>query len=298
MMRKKKGLKLDGWLIIDKPPGLTSAHVVAKVKRMTQAAKIGHAGTLDPLATGILPLALGEATKTVSYAMDGAKTYRFTVRWGEGRDSDDSEGAVTQTSDARPDRAAIEAALPGFRGDIMQVPPVYSALKVDGERAYDLARRGEAPVLEARPIRIDRFDLIDMPDADHAVFEVDCGKGSYIRALARDLGAVLGCYGHIVALRRTRVGPFREEQAFSLEKLGELWENPPSSDTLLPVETALDDIPALAVTGPQADRLRSGQEIRVIHRDDGISRVMNAGTLVALAEIEDGCVRPVRVFNL
>jgi tRNA pseudouridine55 synthase len=297
-MRKKKGLKLDGWLIIDKPPGLTSAHVVAKVKRMTQAAKIGHAGTLDPLATGILPLALGEATKTVSYAMDGAKTYRFTVRWGEGRDSDDSEGAVTQTSDARPDRAAIEAALPGFRGDIMQVPPVYSALKVDGERAYDLARRGEAPVLEARPIRIDRFDLIDMPDADHAVFEVDCGKGSYIRALARDLGAVLGCYGHIVALRRTRVGPFREEQAFSLEKLGELWENPPSSDTLLPVETALDDIPALAVTGPQADRLRSGQEIRVIHRDDGISRVMNAGTLVALAEIEDGCVRPVRVFNL
>ncbi|MGQ3071914.1 MAG: tRNA pseudouridine(55) synthase TruB [Ferrovibrionaceae bacterium] len=297
-MRKKKGLKLDGWLIIDKPPGLTSAHVVAKVKRMTQAAKIGHAGTLDPLATGILPLALGEATKTVSYAMDGAKTYRFTVRWGEGRDSDDSEGAVTQTSDARPDRAAIEAALPGFRGDIMQVPPVYSALKVDGERAYDLARRGEAPVLEARPIRIDRFDLIDMPDADHAVFEVDCGKGSYIRALARDLGAGLGCYGHIVALRRTRVGPFREEQAFSLEKLGELWENPPSSDTLLPVETALDDIPALAVTGPQADRLRSGQEIRVIHRDDGISRVMNAGTLVALAEIEDGCVRPVRVFNL
>ncbi len=297
-MRKKKGLKLDGWLIIDKPPGLTSAHVVAKVKRMTQAAKIGHAGTLDPLATGILPLALGEATKTVSYAMDGAKTYRFTVRWGEGRDSDDSEGAVTQTSDARPDQAAIEAALPGFRGDIMQVPPVYSALKVDGERAYDLARRGEAPVLDARPIRIDRFDLIDMPDADHAVFEVDCGKGSYIRALARDLGAVLGCYGHIVALRRTRVGPFREEQAFSLEKLGELWENPPSSDTLLPVETALDDIPALAVTGPQADRLRSGQEIRVIHRDDGISRVMNAGTLVALAEIEDGCVRPVRVFNL
>lgn len=297
-MRKKKGLKLDGWLIIDKPPGLTSAHVVAKVKRMTQAAKIGHAGTLDPLATGILPLALGEATKTVSYAMDGAKTYRFTVRWGEGRDSDDSEGAVTQTSDARPDRAAIEAALPRFRGDIMQVPPVYSALKVDGERAYDLARRGEAPVLDARPIRIDRFDLIDTPDADHAVFEVDCGKGSYIRALARDLGAMLGCHGHIVALRRTRVGPFREEQAFSLEKLGELWENPPSSDTLLPVETALDDIPALAVTGPQADRLRSGQEIRVIHRDDGISRVMNAGTLVALAEIEDGCVRPVRVFNL
>lgn len=297
-MRKKKGLKLDGWLIIDKPPGLTSAHVVAKVKRMTQAAKIGHAGTLDPLATGILPLALGEATKTVSYAMDGAKTYRFTVRWGEGRDSDDSEGAVTATSDIRPDRAAIEAALPRFRGDIMQVPPVYSALKVDGERAYDLARRGEAPVLEARPIRIDRFELGEMPDADHAVFEVDCGKGSYIRALARDLGAVLGCHGHIVALRRTRVGPFREEQAFSLEKLGELWENPPSSDTLLPVETALDDIPALAVTGPQADRLRSGQEIRVIHRDDGISRVMNAGTLVALAEIEDGCVRPVRVFNL
>jgi tRNA pseudouridine55 synthase len=297
-MRKKKGLKLDGWLIIDKPPGLTSAHVVAKVKRMTQAAKIGHAGTLDPLATGILPLALGEATKTVSYAMDGAKTYRFTVRWGEGRDSDDAEGAVTATADLRPDRAAIEAALPAFRGDIMQVPPVYSALKVDGERAYDLARRGEAPVLEARPIRIDRFDLVGIPDADHAVFEVDCGKGSYIRALARDLGVSLGCYGHIVALRRTRVGPFREEQAFSLEKLGELWENPPSSDTLLPVETALDDIPARAVTGPQADRLRSGQEIRVINHDDGISRVMNAGTLVALAEIEDGCVRPVRVFNL
>lgn len=297
-MRKKKGLKLDGWLIIDKPPGLTSAHVVAKVKRLTQAAKIGHAGTLDPLATGILPLALGEATKTVSYAMDGAKTYRFTIRWGEGRDSDDAEGAVTATADIRPDRMAIEAALPGFRGDIMQVPPVYSALKIDGERAYDLARRGEAPVLEARPIRIDRFELIEMTDADQAVFEVDCGKGSYIRALARDLGRTLGCYGHIVALRRTRVGPFREEQAFSLEKLAELWENPPSSDTLLPVETALDDIPALAVTGPQADRLRSGQEIRVVNRDNGIYRVMNAGTLVALAEIEDGLVRPVRVFNL
>lgn len=297
-MARRPSLKLDGWIVVDKNIGLTSADVVAKVRRITGAAKAGHAGTLDPLATGVLPVALGEATKTVSYVQDSSKTYRFTVRWGEERDTDDAEGQVIRAADARPARPAILAALSAFTGSIEQVPPAYSAVKVAGERAYKLARKGEAAELAPRVIRIDRFALLDQPDADHARFEVDCGKGAYVRALARDLGRHLGVFGHIAALRRTRVGPFTEAQAFSLDKLRELWQNTRPSEVLLPVETALVDIPALALTGPQADRLRSGQPVRVLGTADGTVCAMAAGKPVALAEIAAGEVRPVRVFNL
>jgi tRNA pseudouridine55 synthase len=297
MSRKRRGLALNGWIVIDKPAGVTSAHVVARVRRLTNAAKAGHAGTLDPLATGVLPLALGEATKTVSFVQDGAKTYRFTVRWGEERSTDDSEGAVTASSEARPEAAAIEALLPQFTGVIAQAPPAFSAIKVDGERAYDLARSGEAVDLAPRPVRIDRFALL-AAGPDEAEFEVDCGKGAYVRALARDMGRALGCLGHVTVLRRTRVGPFREEAAFSLDKLAELCQNPAPVEYLLPVETALDDIPALAVTGPQADRLRSGQPIVVLDAGDGPVWIRNAGRPVAIAEAAGHEVRPVRVFNL
>lgn len=297
MSRKRRGLALNGWIVIDKPAGVTSAHVVARVRRLTNAAKAGHAGTLDPLATGVLPLALGEATKTVSFVQDGAKTYRFTVRWGEERSTDDSEGAVTASSEARPEAAAIEALLPQFTGVIAQAPPAFSAIKVDGERAYDLARSGEAVDLAPRPVRIDRFALL-AARPDEAEFEVDCGKGAYVRALARDMGRALGCLGHVTVLRRTRVGPFREEAAFSLDKLAELCQNPAPVEYLLPVETALDDIPALAVTGPQADRLRSGQPIVVLDAGDGPVWIRNAGRPVAIAEAAGHEVRPVRVFNL
>jgi tRNA pseudouridine55 synthase len=297
MSRRRRGVALNGWVIIDKPAGITSAHVVGKVRRLTNAAKAGHAGTLDPLATGILPLALGEATKTVSFVQDGAKTYRFTVRWGEERSTDDSEGEVTASSAARPDRAAIESLLPRFTGVIQQVPPAYSAIKVEGERAYDLAREGEVLDLAPRPVRIDRFALLETRP-DEAEFEVDCGKGAYVRALARDLGRTLGCLGHVTVLRRTRVGPFREAAAFSLERLAELCQNPAPVEWLLPVETALDDIPALAVTGPQADRLRSGQPIVVLDAGDGPVWIKTAGRPVAIAEAAGHEVRPVRVFNL
>lgn len=297
-MARRPALKLDGWIVVDKDIGMTSAEVVAKVRRITGAAKAGHAGTLDPLATGILPVALGEATKTVSYVQDSAKTYRFTIRWGEERDTDDAEGQVTRTAGARPARATILAALAAFTGSIEQVPPAYSAVKVAGERAYKLARQGEVAELAPRVVRIDRFSLLDQPDADRARFEVDCGKGTYVRALARDLGRHLGVFGHIAELRRTRVGPFTEAQAFSLDKLRQLWQNTRPSEVLLPVETALVDIPALALTGPQADRLRSGQPVRVLGTADGTVCAMAAGKPVALAEIAAGEVRPVRVFNL
>jgi tRNA pseudouridine55 synthase len=298
MGRKRRGQAVSGWIIVDKPAGMTSSQVVGKVRRLTDAAKAGHAGTLDPLATGILPIALGEATKTVPFVQDGRKIYRFTVRWGEERATDDSEGEVTARSDVRPDEAAIRAALPQFQGVIMQAPPAFSAIKVDGERAYDLAREGEAVDLAPRPIRIDRFELVNVPDPDHAEFEVECGKGAYVRALARDLGRKMGCCGHITALRRTRVGPYHEGRAFSLESLADLCKNPPPVEYLLPVETALDDIPALAVTGPQAERLRSGQPIVVLDAGDGPVWISNAGRPVAIAEASGHEVRPVRVFNL
>ncbi|MBT4940521.1 MAG: tRNA pseudouridine(55) synthase TruB, partial [Rhodospirillaceae bacterium] len=218
MARKRRGDPVHGWLVIDKSPNITSAKVVNQARKILNAAKVGHSGTLDPMATGVLPLAFGEATKTVSYMMDSRKEYLFTVCWGEARDTDDAEGKIIETSDQRPDRAEIEAALPEFTGEIDQIPPAYSAIKVDGERAYKLARQEKPLELKSRKIFIERFELIDCPDPAHAIFEVTSGKGAYIRGLARDLARRLGTVGHISSLRRTRVGPFKENDAISLAK--------------------------------------------------------------------------------
>lgn len=301
MARKRKGLPVNGWVAVDKPVGIGSTQVVAAVRWLFQAAKAGHGGTLDPLASGVLPVALGEATKTVSYAMDGAKTYRWQVRWGEARSTDDLEGAITATSPVRPETAAIEAALAGFTGDILQVPPAYSAIKIDGERAYDLARSGEAVALAARSVRIDAFRLVGQPDADHADFETVCGKGTYIRALSRDLAARLGTLGHVTVLRRTRCGPFGEEGAISLDNLRALGQGPALRTFLLPIETVLDDIPALALDEAEVRRFRTGQAIPLRGGACALAgpvvRAMSGSCLVALARIEGGMVHPVRVLN-
>jgi tRNA pseudouridine55 synthase len=308
MGRKRKGRPISGWLAIDKPLGMSSAAAVAQVRRVTGAAKVGHGGTLDPLASGVLPIALGEATKTVSYVMDGEKTYRWSVRWGQATTTDDREGAVVETSDTRPSRAEIEAALPRFVGAIEQIPPAFSAVKVDGRRAYDLARSDQAVELKPRLVQVRRFVLVDMPDADHAEFEVRSGKGTYIRSLARDLALALGTVGHVASLRRTGCGPFTEKDAISLDKLVDLGHSAASRDYVLPVETALDDIPALALTEDEARRLRSGQPVpimRVAVRTANFSipagstvRAMAEGRMVALARVEGGEIRPVRVLNL
>jgi tRNA pseudouridine55 synthase len=312
MARRKKGEDISGWVLLDKPQGLTSTRAVSRVRRAFNARKAGHAGTLDPLASGLLPIALGEATKTVPFLMDGAKTYRFTVRWGVETDTCDAEGTTTATSETRPEEADIAAALGTFTGEIMQAPPAYSAIKVDGERAYDLARAGEAVELEPRPVRIDAFRVIARPDRDHSVFEVDCGKGTYIRALARDLGHRLGCLGHVSELRRVRVGPYGEKDMILLEKLEELLHSAaasqgeappaPSEVVLRPVTTALDDIPALAISGTDAARLRNGQAVLLRGRDapvlSGTVYATMSGKLVALGEIRKGELHPTRVFNL
>ena len=305
--RKREKRDVHGWIALDKPVGMTSTHAVAVIKRLFSAKRVGHAGTLDPLASGLLPIALGEATKTVPFIMDGRKIYRFTVRWGEERDTDDTEGRVTQTSEVRPAADAIRALLPRFTGVIEQVPPKFSAIKVDGERAYDLARDGEAVELQARPVRIDRLDLVETPDADHAVFEAECGKGTYVRALARDFGRSLGCFGHVTALRRTVVGPFSADEMISLADLEALCDRAAAgegslADALLPVETALDDIPALAVSRADAARLQRGQAVLVRGRDapilSGTLYVTVSGQLIALAEADRGEIVPKRVFNL
>ncbi|MGH7126289.1 MAG: tRNA pseudouridine(55) synthase TruB [Stellaceae bacterium] len=307
MARKRRGQPIHGWLVLDKPVGVSSARAVTIARRLFDAEKAGHGGTLDPLASGILPIALGEATKTVAWAMAARKTYRFTVRWGEARETDDAEGAVTATSGHRPDGADILAALPAFTGEVSQRPPAYSALKVAGERAYDLARSGEAVELEPRVVRVESLHLVALTDADHAEFEAEVGKGTYIRALGRDLALKLGTFGHLSALRRTRVGPFGEAEAISLDKLTSLGHSPPPFEHLLPVETALDDIPALALTEAEAARLRCGQAVLPLRPTDrafmlelGNGQRIRAtcGTkLVALAEIVDGALRPVRVLN-
>ena len=307
MGRKRRGTPIHGWLVIDKPKGLTSNAVVGRVKRITNAAKIGHGGTLDPLATGLLPLALGEATKTVSYVMDGAKEYRFTIRWGEARTTDDAEGAVMEASDIRPAEAQILAILDDFIGDIEQVPPAFSAIKIKGERAYKLARADRPPEMKPRTIRIQALKLRDMPDADHASFHVVSGKGAYMRALARDMALALGTFGHISDLRRVAVGPFKEKDAISLDKLESLGHSAPLSEHLLPVETVLDDIPALALTETEARRLRRGQAVPVLpvanrspFKNIGQGDVvcaMTDGRLVALAKIMGGEIRPFRVMN-
>lgn len=298
---------VHGWIILDKPIGMTSTHAVAVIKRLFNAKRAGHAGTLDPLASGGLPIALGEATKTVPFVMDGRKRYRFTVRWGEERDTDDTEGRPTQTSATRPTAEQIQALLPQFHGQIEQVPPQYSAIKIQGERAYDMARDGEIVPLVPRPVFIHELVLTEQPDADHSVFEAECGKGTYVRALARDMGRLLGCYGHISALRRTLVGPFEEADMIPLEQLEALCDRAASgeanlADALLPVETALDDIPALAVTRADAARLHRGQAVLLRGRDapncSGTVYVTVAGRLLALAEIGNGELIPKRVFNL
>jgi len=310
-MRRRKGLPIHGWINLDKPVGPTSTQAIGRVRRLTGAARIGHAGTLDPLASGVLPIALGEATKTVPYIQDARKIYRFTVRWGQATTTDDAEGEVIATSEARPDVGQIHAAMPRFTGTIMQTPPCFSAIKIAGERAYDLARAGNLVELQPRPIDIHRLDLIDMPDPDHAVFDVETGKGAYVRALARDLAMAMGTYGHLSALRRTAVGRFTVENATALD-----FSAPPSdtsrlTEHVLPIETALDDIPALALTADEAQRLRCGQPVGLFthqHRDwladliaegreRGIVLALWQGKAVALVRIDRAEAQPVRVFN-
>jgi tRNA pseudouridine55 synthase len=306
---KAKRAKHDvhGWVVLDKPVGMTSTHAVSVIKRLFTAKRAGHAGTLDPLASGCLPIALGDATKTVPFVMDGRKAYSFTVRWGEERDTDDAEGRVVAASDQRPAPEAIAALLPGFVGAIQQVPPRYSAIKIEGERAYDIARDGEEFELEAREVNIDRLELEETPDPDHSRFYAECGKGTYVRALARDLGRLLGCYGHVSALRRTAVGPFAETDMISLERIEALCNRAAIgelslADALLPVATALDDIPALAVSRADAARLQRGQAVLLRGRDAptirGTVYVTASGSLIALAEVDRGEIVPKRVFNL
>ena len=293
--------KVDGWVVLDKPLGLGSTQAVGKVRWLFSAAKAGHGGTLDPLATGVLPIALGEATKTVPFVMDGRKEYRFSLRFGEARSTDDGEGEVTAASDVRPSDETIRAALPAFTGEVEQMPPAFSALKVGGQRAYDLARAGEAVGLKPRRVTIERLELVARPDADHADFVVACGKGTYIRALGRDLAKALGTVGHLSALRRTAVGPFREEAAISLPKLEALGHIPPLLGALVPVATALDDIPALALTATQADRLRHGQPVLLTRDAPPAGTLVRAETgskLVALVRSDGVALQPVRVFNL
>jgi tRNA pseudouridine55 synthase len=312
MGRRKKGNPVHGWVIVDKPQGLTSTQVVAKVRRVFDAKKAGHAGTLDPMATGVLAIALGEATKTVPYAMDAEKSYTFTARWGEARDSDDAEGAVTETSAKRPERAEIEAKLAQFTGLLTQIPPSYSAIKVDGERAYDLARDGETLDLDSRTVFVRQVGLLEIPDPDHAVFEMYCGKGTYVRAWVRDLGRELGCLGHVSALRRTRVGSFRVEDAIPLASLEGFMHSPAAFEHLRPLSTALDGIPAVAVTGPDAVRLRQGNPILIrpnmfariteSHSGDDLQGLAvfcstGEGEPIALTTFEAGELRPFRVFN-
>lgn len=302
MARRRKGNPVHGWLVLDKPLGMTSTRAVGILKRLFFAQKVGHAGTLDPLATGILPIAFGEATKTVSFAVEGEKVYRFTVRWGAETETDDAEGAVVATGVGRPTVADIEALLPQFTGEVLQVPPRFSAIKVDGERAYALARDGEEVVLEARPVVIDELRLVDVPDADTAVLEARCGKGTYVRALARDMGRVLGCRGHVIALRRTRVGPFSEDAAVGLDEIEDAAEAGEDLTSFLqPVEMALGDILEINVSPSDAADLAQGRSILIRGRDapvlGGAAYAVFRGRIVALGEIEKGALHPTRVFN-
>jgi tRNA pseudouridine55 synthase len=305
--RKREKHDVHGWVVLDKPVGMTSTHAVSVIKRLFKAKRAGHAGTLDPLASGCLPIALGEATKTVPFVMDGQKTYLFTVRWGEERDTDDAEGRVVAQSAERPGVEAIGTILPQFIGTIVQVPPRFSAIKVAGERAYDIARDGEEVELQPRPVEVDHLDIIETPDADHTVFAAQCGKGTYVRALARDMGRLLGCRGHVSALRRTAVGSFNEPDLMTLEKLEALCHRAAAgegslADALMPVATALDDIPALAVSRADAARLQRGQAVLMRGRDapvlSGTLYVTASGQLIALAEVDGGEIVPKRVFNL
>ncbi len=301
MSARRPRQKIDGWVVLDKPLGMGSTKAVGRVRWLFGAEKAGHGGTLDPLATGVLPIALGEATKTVPFVMDGRKEYRFTLRFGEARTTEDAEGEVTATSDARPTDEAIGAVLHRFIGKIEQVPPAFSALRVGGERSYDLARKGEKPDLKPRRVMIERLELSGRPDRDHADFVVGCGKGTYIRSLGRDLALAVGSVGHLSALRRTAAGPFRVEAAISLSKLEALGHIPPLLGALAPVATALDDIPALALTEAQVGRLRQGQSVPLTWDaplSGALVRAELEGKLVALVRSDGSTLQPVRVFNL
>jgi tRNA pseudouridine55 synthase len=315
---KKKGRPVSGWLILDKPVGMGSTEAVSKVKWLFQAEKAGHAGTLDPLASGMLPIALGEATKTVPYVQDGAKVYRFAVAWGEERSTDDLEGPVTKTSENRPGEAGIRALLPKYTGVIMQAPPQFSAIKIAGERAYDLARSGESVDIPEREVEIGRFDLIEMRPDGMTVFEIECGKGTYVRSLARDMGRDLGCYGHIAELRRTEVDPFTPEDFVAVAELeaarfGEAgqaaWEEAGRplpdfaaiDDLLVDTGAALECLPQVAISDDAANRIRLGNPIIIRGRDAPVEAeeacATARGRLVAIGAIEAGMFKPKRVFT-
>ncbi|RTL85681.1 MAG: tRNA pseudouridine(55) synthase TruB [Hyphomicrobiales bacterium] len=288
---------VDGWVVLDKPVGLTSTQAVSRLKRIYNAQKAGHAGTLDPLASGILPVAFGEATKTVPFVQDGEKAYRFTVRWGVETNTDDSDGEITRTSETRPERADIERLLPQFTGDILQTPPQFSAIKIAGERAYDLARGGEQVELKARPVTIHAL-TIESFSREETVLFMECGKGAYVRAIARDLGRLMGCYGHVTALRRTRVGPFLEEDSFTLD---EIEAQGMAADALLSVEAGLSELPCVVVDRDTAARLRRGGSVILRGRDaphGGVVYAACGGAPVAFGEVVEGALVPSRVFNL
>lgn len=311
MARTRKGDPVHGWVNLDKPYGMGSTPAISKLRRILNAQKIGHAGTLDPLASGVLPVALGEATKTIHYMQDADKTYSFSVRWGEQRDTDDLEGVVIAQSEHRPEKADIIKALPDFIGEIFQIPPLYSAIKVNGARAYDLARAGEIPDIKPRHVEITHLELRDARE-DEADFVMTCGKGTYVRSVARDLAEMLGTKGYVSKLRRDRVGGFRLEDAISLDKLENMEYFAARCEALLPLQTVLDDIPALAITAEETAKIRNGQVLSFISRPHldrlekaGIDMkfaeaflLCHEGKPVALAEIEKAQLKPVRVFNI
>ena len=311
MGRKKKGNVVNGWLNIDKPYGMTSTQAIGRVRRVLSPQKIGHAGTLDPLATGVLPIAMGEATKTIPYIQDAIKTYTFTVVWGQKRSTDDAEGDITEESDKRPTKEEIEAALPAFIGEIDQTPPVFSAIKIDGQRAYDLARQGERPEIKSRKTYIESFELIEARQ-DDADFRVVCGKGTYVRALARDIAVKMGTLGYVSELRREKVGIFTTESAISLDKLAQMEYVSALNEALQPLQIVLDDIPALSLKQEEAAMLKRGQILRLISKPDfdrleqiglGTTDKLQALAVfqdapVALIEAKGAVVKPVRVFNL
>ncbi len=300
MARRKKGRDVSGWLVVDKPAGLTSTAVVNKVRWAFDAKKAGHAGTLDPEATGILAIALGEATKTVPFITDATKAYRFAVRLGAATNTDDAEGEVIATSDLRPSDAEISAALPEFIGDIMQIPPQFSAVKIDGERAYKRARDGEEMEIAARPLLVESLEVVERPDADTLILDMVCGKGGYVRSIARDLGEALGCKGHVLNLRRIWSGPFELEDAVTLAKVEELAKSLDLDAMLLPLEAGLTDLPELRCTEAGAAKLRNGNPGMVITSDAEYGDEAWAsldGLAVAVGIYRAGELHPSRVFN-